>query len=102
MSGGADDKWRVDGVGVHAGLVVVVHRDQGPVGNHTGDAHIIRPGNLTTGNEVLDGGGVEKLDVGELEHLGQDSRGKEGCMLDDDKVALVLEGNANLGQECIL
>lgn len=102
VSSGADDKRRVDGVGVHAGLVVVVHRHQGPVGDHTCDAHIGRSGNVTTGNEILDGGGVEELDVGELQHLGQNGGGEQGSVLDDDEVAFVLEGDADLSEEGIL
>lgn len=38
VAGRADDEGRVDGVGVHAGLVVVVHADEGPVGDYAGDA----------------------------------------------------------------
>lgn len=102
VSSGADDKRCIDGVGVHAGLVVVVHRHQGPVSDHTCDAHITRSANVTTSDEILDGGGVEELDVGELQHLGQNGRGEQGCVLHDDKVAFVLEGDANLGQEGIL
>ena len=37
-SGGNNDGC-VDGVGVHAGLVVVVHGDEGPVGDNTSDAN---------------------------------------------------------------
>lgn len=102
VSSGADDKRCVDGVGVHAGLVVVVHRHQGPVSDHTCDAHITRSANVTTSDEILDGGSVEELDVGELQHFGQNSRGEQGCVLHDDKVAFVLERDANLSQEGIL
>lgn len=102
VSGGADDERCVDGVGVHAGLIVVVHRDQSPVGNHTCDAHVVRPGDVTAGNEILDGGGVEELDVGELQHLGQNGGGEQGRMFDDNKIAFVLEGDADLSQESIL
>jgi hypothetical protein len=102
VSGGADDERCVDGVGIHAGLVVMVHRDQSPVGNHTCDAHVVRPGNVTAGDKILDSSGVEELYVGELQHLGQDGGSEESGVLDDDKVAFVLEGNANLGQEGIL
>jgi hypothetical protein len=38
VAGRGDDDGRVDGVGVHAGLVVVVHGDKGPVGHDAGDA----------------------------------------------------------------
>ena len=91
-----DDERGVDGVGVHAGLVVVVHGDEGPVGHDTRDADALVRG---ARDEVLDAGGVEELDVGQLQHLGHDRRGKERGVLDDDVVALVLVRDANLAQK---
>ena len=64
MTGGADDEGGVDGVGVHAGLVVVVHGDEGPVGDDAGDAEFVHCGG-GAGDEVFDGGGVEEFDIGE-------------------------------------
>lgn len=57
VAGGGDDDGCVDGVGVHAGLVVVVHGDESPVGDNTGDADAaVR---VFAGDKVLDRGGVE-------------------------------------------
>jgi len=53
----------------------VVHGDEGPVGDDSGDAE--GAVGVGTGNEVFDGGGVEELDVGELEDLGKEGRGEE-------------------------
>ena len=57
MAGGRDDDGRVDGVGVHAGLVVVMHGDERPVGDDAGDAKGAVRG--AAGDEVFDGCGVE-------------------------------------------
>ena len=64
MASSADNKRGIDGVGVHAALVVVVHGDEGPVGYDTSDADLpIRASGA--GDEVLDGCGVEELNIGE-------------------------------------
>jgi hypothetical protein len=48
----------------------VVHGDKSPVGDDTGDAEgTVRVG---AGDEVFDGGGVEELDVRELEDFGEE------------------------------
>jgi len=52
-----DDDGCVDGVGVHAGLVVVVHSDESPVGDNTSDADTAV--GVLAGDEVLNSGGVE-------------------------------------------
>lgn len=52
-----DDDGCVDGVGVHAGLVVVVHRDEGPVGDNTSDADAAV--SILASDEILDSSGVE-------------------------------------------
>jgi hypothetical protein len=51
-------------------LVVVVHGDESPVCDDTGDAE----GAICIGasDEIFDRGGVEELDVGELEDLGEE------------------------------
>lgn len=66
---GGNHKWGVDGVGVHARLIIVVHADEGPVGDNAcnADGAVIQG----SGDEVLDGGGIEELNVGKLEDLGQ-------------------------------
>lgn len=98
VAGGRDDERRVDGVGVHARLVVVVHRHQRPVGDDTSDAHTLL---RRAGDEVLDAGGVEHLNVGQRQHLGHDGRSEEGGVLDDNVVALILVRDANLAEEGI-
>ena len=75
-------------VRVHAHLRVVVERDERPVGDRAGDAAPSRGVGLD--DEVLGGGGVEELDVGAREGLGEERGGHQGRVLDDDVVALVL------------
>ena len=76
MAGGGNDNGCVDGVGVHARLVVVVHGDEGPVCNNTDNAEE-SVGSLA-GDEIFDGGGVEELDVGEGEDFREEGRCEEG------------------------
>lgn len=77
MAGRADHQGRVDGVGVHARLVVVVHADERPVCDDARDADCgwVRWGWGGARDEVFDGGGVEEFDVGE----GEDAREEGGC-----------------------
>lgn len=64
MTSGTDDDGSVDGVRVHAGLIVVVHGYESPVRDNTGNAY--NAGSASrTGNEVFDGRGVEEFDVRE-------------------------------------
>jgi hypothetical protein len=46
-----------------------MHGDQGPVSNDSGDAE--GTVGVGAGDEVFDGGGVEELDIGELENFGE-------------------------------
>ena len=57
VASGGDNDGRVDGVGVHAGLVVMVHGDEGPVGDNTSD--LDGTIGVLAGDQVLNGGGVE-------------------------------------------
>lgn len=57
MTGSGDDDGSVDGVGVHTRLVVVVHGDESPVGDNTGNADTTV--GVLASDQVLDGGGVE-------------------------------------------
>lgn len=79
----------------------MVHRHQGPVGDYTGDADSI--GILVGGSracdQVLHGGSVEELDVGELKHLAQKSRREQSRVLDGDPFAVILVRDANLVKE---
>lgn len=101
VASGGDNQRRVDGVRVHARLVIVVHRDQGPVGDHTGDADPAVALGRLAGDQVLNGSGVEQLDVGHLQHLGQHSRREQRSVFNNNKVALVVERHAQLAQEDI-
>jgi hypothetical protein len=69
MTGGRDDDGGVDGVRVHAGLIIVVHGYEGPVGDDAGDAE--GPVGVLTRDEVFNCGGVEEFDVGEGEDFGE-------------------------------
>jgi len=64
MSSGADDNRCIDGVGVHAGLVIMMHGDQGPVRDHASDPDDAR-GTRGAGDEVFNGRGIEEFDVRE-------------------------------------
>lgn len=88
----ADCEGRVDGVGVHAGLGVVVDGDEGPVCDDAGDADGGGGGGEGPGDEVFDGGGVEEFDVGEGEDFGEEGGGEEGGVFDDDVGAFVFVG----------
>ena len=70
MASGGDKNWGIDGVGVHTRLIIMMHRDQGPVGDDTGNAHSLRVsgGWGWTGDEILYSSGVEELDIGEREN----------------------------------
>ena len=104
MPRGGDDDGRIDGIGVHAGLIIVVHSDQRPISDHARDAdaaaHLGARGlDVRAGDEVLDGGGVEELDVGEAQDFREEGGGEEGGVLDDDEIAFVFVGDAQLGEE---
>jgi hypothetical protein len=79
----------------------MVHGNQSPVRHHARNAHGIRVvgSRCRTGDEVLDGRGVEELDVGELQDLAHQRRREQRSMLDDNKVALVLVRHADLVQK---
>ena len=95
MTGGGDDDLGLDDVGVHAGLGVVVEGDQGPVGDHTGNATVLD-------DQILSGEGVEELDVRTHEQLAQDGGGEQGGVLDNDVVLVaVVEWDTDLGQEVL-
>jgi hypothetical protein len=67
MTGCADNQRCVDSVGIHAALVVMVHSDQCPVSDNSSDADLAI--SCRTSDEIFNGGGIEKLDVRELENL---------------------------------
>ena len=64
MASCGDYERGVDGVGVHAGLIVVVHAYKSPVCDDTCDADFaVRA--CRASDEIFDGGSVEEFDVGE-------------------------------------
>ena len=90
MAGGADDNRSIDSVGVHAGLVVVVHSDQGPVHDDTGNPGLLGvAGWRGPGDQVLDAGCVEHLDVGERQDPGEEGRCEKRGVLHDDVVRVL-------------
>ena len=96
MTRGRDDQRRVDSVGIHARLVVMMHRDQRPVRHDTRDPHpvLTRPR-----NQIFDTSRVEQLDVRHLQHLRHHRRGEERSVLDDHVGALVFIGDTDLAEE---
>lgn len=116
MAGSRDNDGCVDGVGVHAGVVIVMEGDEGPVRcdllalpsklqgeqksltNDTGNTNTILG---RTCDEVLNTSGIKELDVGELEDLRKDSRGEKSGMLDNDIVAFIIVRYADLTEESI-
>jgi hypothetical protein len=66
VSRGGDDDGSIDGVWIHARLIVVMHRDKCPIRHDTGDAE--RPIVILAGDKIFDSGSVEELDFGEGEH----------------------------------
>jgi len=68
----------------------VVHGDQSPVGDNTGDAKGAI--GVLAGNQVFDCSGVEKLDVGEGEDFGEKGGGKESLELKKSAVISIGSG----------
>lgn len=58
----------------------MVHGDERPVGHHAGDLDGGGVGGVVerAGDEILDAGRVEELDVGEGEDFGEEGGGEEG------------------------
>jgi hypothetical protein len=73
VTSGRDDDWSVDCVGIHAGLIIVVHGNECPVGNHACNTESTVV--VLAGDKVFNGGGIEELDVWECEDFGEES----GC-----------------------
>lgn len=106
MAGGADDQWGVDGVGVHAGMIVVVEGHERPVGHDTCDADTlcVTCNRGRAGDQVLDASSVEELDVWEGEDLGEQGGGEECRVLDHDHIGvggLFLVWNAKVIEEAV-
>ncbi len=75
MAGSGDYDRRIDGVGVHAGLVVMVHGNERPVCHDASDAEVSV--GVLARDEVFDCGGIEKFDVRETQDFGEEGRGEE-------------------------
>ena len=80
---------------------VVVHGNEGPVGDDTSDADSVRviPGRSWTGDQVLNCGSVEELDVRELQNLAEECRCEQCSVLDSDPVTIILIRDAELVEE---
>mmetsp|Transcript_74254 Transcript_74254/g.212837 ORF Transcript_74254/g.212837 Transcript_74254/m.212837 type:complete len:376 (+) Transcript_74254:113-1240(+) len=93
MAGCSNDDLRLDDLRVHAGLRVVVLRDQGPICDHAADTDTcVR----LTHEEVLDCHGIEELRVWSDERSTDDRAHEESGMLAHDIVALVIVGDVQL------
>jgi len=75
VAGSGDHDRCINGVGVHAGLVVMVHGNESPVCNDTSNAEVSV--GILACDEVFDGGGIEEFDVGETEDFGEEGGGEE-------------------------
>ena len=75
----------------------MVQGNKRPVGNNTRDSLLSLV--ILMYHEIFYGGGVHHDDVGFGEDLGEEGGGEEGGVLDDDEVALVLVGDAELAEE---
>lgn len=98
MTGHRDNNIRVDGVGIHAALIIMMHAHKCPVRNHSRNPHLARLLILTR-NQILHSRGIEQLDVRHLQNLAHDGAREQCGVLDNDIVTLVLERNADLLQE---
>lgn len=95
---GHDDR-RSDDVRVHAGLRVVIERDERPVRYDAGDS--LLSGEVVADDQVFDGGSVHEDDVWHGEDLRQDCGGEECGVLDDDEGTFVFEGDTEFGEEAV-
>lgn len=89
----------VDGVGIHARLIIVVHRNQRPVGNNASNPYTDIIAALPSGDQILDRGSIEKLDVIQRQHLAQQRTGEERSVLDHHESPLVLVRDAEPVEE---
>ena len=98
-----DDHGSIDGVGIHTALIIMMHSHQSPIGNDACDANsaVADAGVALARDQIFDCGGVKELNVGELQHFGQQSRSEESGVLDDDEISLVFVGNAYFAEKCI-
>lgn len=81
----------------------MVERYKSPVGDDTGDLDFLDvTAGAGAGHQILDASGVEELDVGEGEDLGEEGRREERGVLDDHvvgHVGVLFVGHAQLVQE---
>ena len=99
MARGRDDDGSSDGVGVHAGLRVMVQGHQSPVGDYA--SHALFPFEISVDDKVFYRRRVEQDDVRHGEDFGQERRSEQRRMFDDDKWALVLVRNVEPSKERI-
>lgn len=78
-------------------MVVVVEGDQCPIGDHADDADTSIGG--WASDQVFHACGIEELDVWHGQDLAHQGAHEQGGVLDDDIVAFILEGHADVVQE---
>ena len=77
----------------------MVEGNESPVGHDTGDTLLALV--VLTDDKILNRGGVHHNDIGEGEHLREDSGGEERGVLDDNEGTLILERNTEFGEEAV-
>ena len=90
---------RSDDVRVHAGLRVVVERNERPVRHDAGNA--LLSGEILADDQVFNGGGVHEDNVWHGEDLGQNCGSEECGVFDYNEGAFVFKGNAEFGEEAV-
>lgn len=97
-----NDHRGIDSVGIHARLVIVMHRNQSPVGD---DASNLNPtGCRLPGDQILHSRGVEQLYVREAQHFAEQRAREKRGVLDDHEArarAVILVRHTELAQESI-
>lgn len=87
MAGRRNDEGGIDRIRIHTRLIVVVHGDQCPVRH---DARQTDPAVIVdTSDEILDGRGIEQLDIRKLEDFGQEGGGEQGRVLHDHEARML-------------
>lgn len=75
MTCGRDHNRSVDGIGVHATLVIVMHGDESPICDDASDTECTVC--VGAGDEIFNCGGIEELDVGERKDFREEGGGEK-------------------------
>lgn len=98
MTSRRDDDGSIDGVWVHAALIIMMHSYERPVGDHTSNPQSILG---LASDQILNRRGVEQLDIRESKNLREQRRGEERRVLHHYEVAFILVWHANVTKESI-